>query len=160
MQIYLVRHGIAESISSGSDADRDLTEEGRKKLRDVLKTAARAGVAPSLVISSPYRRAVATARIAIDLLDSNSDLVESRALVPDGDVRNVWQEVRTYRDQDSLMLVGHEPLFSSLGAYLLGFPDLAIDFKKGALLAIEVNSFGPHPRGILKWMLTARLANG
>jgi hypothetical protein len=37
-------------------------------------------------------------------------------------------------------------------------PDLYIDFKKGALLAIEMPAVGPQPRGILKWMLTARLA--
>jgi phosphohistidine phosphatase len=51
MELYLLRHGIAEDHSpSGRDQDRRLTEEGRDKLRKVLKRAAAAGVVPSLII--------------------------------------------------------------------------------------------------------------
>jgi len=40
MQIYLLRHGIAEDAKPGQpDADRALTAEGRDKLRRVLKRA-------------------------------------------------------------------------------------------------------------------------
>ena len=40
MEIYLLRHGIAEDRSAtGRDADRRLTEEGRAKLRRVLERA-------------------------------------------------------------------------------------------------------------------------
>ena len=63
MEIYLLRHGIAESRAP-SDAERDLTEEGRQKVREVTRMAARAGVSPALVLSSPYRRALETAKIA------------------------------------------------------------------------------------------------
>ena len=36
MEIYLLRHGIAENHSpTGRDSDRSLTEEGRAKLRCV-----------------------------------------------------------------------------------------------------------------------------
>ena len=157
MDIYLLRHGIAESHAA-SDAERDLTAEGRKKVREVMAVARRAVDHPVVIVSSPYRRAMATARIAAEVLDYSDPIQESRALVPEGDVRAVWDEVRLQPGRKSLMLVGHQPMFSSLGAYLLGMPDLYIDFKKGALLAIEMPAVGPQPRGILKWMLTARLA--
>jgi phosphohistidine phosphatase len=56
------------------------------------------------------------------------------------------------------MLVGHDPLFGQLAGYLLGTPELQIDFKKGAVLRIDFDSFGPKPRGILRWFLTPKLA--
>jgi phosphohistidine phosphatase len=158
MQIYLLRHGIAESVSTtGLDADRELTEPGRQKVRQVVKAAGRAGIAPTLIISSPYRRALATAKIAADLL--GGELVESRTIEPGGDPQTVWEEIRVHKGEESLMLVGHEPLFSALGAYLLGAPEIHIDFKKSALMAIEIPEFGALPRGILKWMLTAKLCD-
>jgi phosphohistidine phosphatase len=159
MQIYLLRHGIAEASSaSGADADRELTDEGREKVRSVAKAAARAGVAPSLVITSPYRRALETARIAVEALKYPGELVRSNALTPASDPSAVWDEIRTHRDEAAILLVGHEPLFSSLSAYLLGAPGLDVDFKKGAILAVEISGFGPRPQGVLRWMLTARLA--
>jgi phosphohistidine phosphatase SixA len=41
MQIYLLRHGIAEDAKPGHpDSERPLTDEGRDKLRRVLKPRA------------------------------------------------------------------------------------------------------------------------
>lgn len=157
MEIYLLRHGIAEAHAA-SDSERDLTGEGREKLRHVLRVAANAGVKPSLILSSPYKRALATAKIAADALDYKGEIARTNGLLPDASPEEVWQEIRVHRTEDSLLLAGHEPLFSALGAYLLGVPQLTIDFKKGALLAIEMPEFGARPKGILKWLLTAKLA--
>lgn len=160
MQIYLLRHGIAEAASPGmADADRALTSEGKKKVRDLARMAAAAvGVKPALVLSSPYERAVTTARIAAEEFGFKDDLVTTKALLPEARPEAVWDEIRAHREEESILLVGHEPLFSALGAYLLGAPQLQIDFKKGALLCLEAESFGPQPRGVLKWFVTARFA--
>ena len=64
MRIYLLRHGIAEEGIGKRDSERALTDEGKKKLRDLLNLAKHAGVEPSLVMSSPYRRAQETAEAA------------------------------------------------------------------------------------------------
>jgi len=65
MQIHLGRHGIAEDAKpGGSDAERKLTEEGKQKLRRVLKRARDTGVSPSLIATSPLVRAAETAEIA------------------------------------------------------------------------------------------------
>ena len=51
MQIYLLRHGIAEDAKPGHpDAERPLTGEGRDKLRRVLKRARVADLDPSLIL--------------------------------------------------------------------------------------------------------------
>ena len=158
MQILLLRHGIAaERAPSGRDADRALTGEGTKKLRLVLGAAKAAGVSPSLILTSPYRRARETAELAAEVLGYTGKIVECPALEPGGSPQEAWQEIRARRDEAAILLAGHEPLFSALTAHLLGAPTLQVDFKKGALVRVDAGSFGPSPRCVLRWMLTPRL---
>ena len=159
MQIYLLRHGIAEEGKPRQpDAERALTDEGREKLRRVLKRARAADVAPGVIISSPYRRAVETADEAVDALGYKGKVVLSPALIPDGSPAGVWDEIRARRDESSILLSSHEPLMSSTVAYLLGAPALMVDMKKAALVRIDCEGFSAAPRGVLKWMLTPALA--
>lgn len=160
MDIYILRHGIAEDGHPGQpDSERALTPEGKKKLRAVLRTASAAGVSPTLILTSPYKRAVQTAQLASEILNYNGDMLRTHALEPGSRPQAVWEEIRVHKDEPSILLAGHEPLFSALTAYLLGSPDLPIDFKKGALACVEVDHFGPEPQAILKWMLTPKLAS-
>jgi phosphohistidine phosphatase len=159
MQIYVLRHGIAEDgAPGGRDADRSLTAEGRKKLREVLRLALRADVSPSLIITSPYLRAVQTAEVAVEVLGYDESLLKAEALVPSSSPEGVWDEIRNHKGLVQLMLVGHEPLLSRVVAYLLGAPSIQVDLKKAALVRIDIDSFGPQPRGMLKWMLVPKLA--
>jgi len=159
MKIYILRHGIAEEAQgSQPDSERALTPEGKKKLRGVLRTANAAGVAPSLILSSPYKRALQTAQIASEVLSYKGDLLQTQTLEPGSHPRVVWDEIRVHKDEAEILLAGHEPLFSRLTAYLLGSQELQIDFKKGALACVEIDSFGAEPHGVLKWMLTPKLA--
>ncbi len=152
MQIYLLRHGIAEDAGPGvPDANRALTSEGKEKLRRVLK---RAAIEPSLILSSPYKRAVETAEIAADVLGYTGKVVRSEALVPNGSPYAVWDELRARREEAAVLLAGHEPLMSSIVAFLLESPALQVDMKKAALVRIDCDRLGPKPGGVLKWMLT------
>ncbi len=159
MQLYLLRHGIAEDGKAGQpDAERALTAEGKKKLRGILKSAREAGVAPTLVVTSPYRRALETAELAVEALEYKGDLLRSAALIPAGKPEEVWDEVRVHKTEAQILLSGHDPLFTYLTGYLLGCPGLTIDFKKGAMVRIDLDRFGASPRGVLKWMLVPKLA--
>jgi phosphohistidine phosphatase len=161
MELYLLRHGIADDRRPGRPDDkRALTDEGRKKLRQVLDRARAAGVAPSLILTSPYVRAVQTAQMAAEVLGYQSTLVHTGALVPGSRPEAAWLEIRDHRDEQAVLLAGHEPLLSELAAYLLGVPGLAIDFKKGALLRLDVDTDARQPRGTLQWLLTPKLAAG
>ena len=62
------------------------------------------------------------------------------------------------KGEAEVLLVGHEPLFSSLTAFLLNSPSLMIDFKKAGIVAIDMTGFGPQPHGVLRWYLTPKLA--
>lgn len=159
MQVYLLRHGIAEEgTSQTGDSDRALTNDGRKKLRQVLTHVAEAGVKIDLVLTSPLKRAVQTAAVAVSCLKSKPETLVCKTLAPGGTVEDVWSEIRVHRDAEALLLVGHNPLFGNLASFLLGAPELHVDFKKGAVMRIDFDALGPKPRGVLHWYLTARLA--
>jgi phosphohistidine phosphatase len=159
MEIYILRHGVAEDGQPGQpDSERALTPDGCKKLRNILRTAAAAGVAPSLILTSPYKRALQTAQLAAEILDYKGELLRTKALEPPAAPKTVWDEIRVHKDQAQILLSGHEPLFSRLTAYLLGSPNLQVDFKKGAIACVEVERFGAEPHGVLRWMLTSKLS--
>ena len=157
MRIYVLRHGIAEEATpGGTDAERALTQEGKRRLRCVLERARRAGVHPDAILTSPLKRAVETAEMASAVLGHKGDLVRTNALVPSSSPDRVWKEIRA-RKAETILLAGHEPLLSLFVAYLLGFPALQVRMKKAALVSIEVENDAPQPHGVLLWMLIPKL---
>ena len=58
----------------------------------------------------------------------------------------------------AILLASHEPLMSSMAAFLLRSPALLVDMKKGAIMRMDCDAFGPEPRCLLKWMLTPALS--
>ena len=159
MQIYLLRHGIAENAAPGTpDSERALTGEGREKLRRVLARAHAAEVAPSLILSSPYRRVLETAEVAVEMLGYPGKVVKTRALVPDASPFDAWDEIRKRPGEPAILLASHEPLMSSFAAFLLASPALLVDMKKAALVRVDCERIGPEPKGVLKWMLTPATA--
>jgi len=155
MEIYLLRHGIAEEAEVGiSDSDRALTVKGERKLREVLERARGAGVDPTVILTSPLLRARQTAQVAGEVLGRRNSLVDCPALEPGASPEQVWEAIRDHKDARSVMLVGHEPQFSALYAYLLNAPSLQVNVKKGSLGRIDVERPGSSPRGVLRWLIT------
>jgi phosphohistidine phosphatase len=158
MELYLLRHGIAEDGRPGDpDSARNLTHEGREKTAAVMAAARRAGAAPTQILSSPYNRAMQTAEIAAKELHRAGEIVRLESLVPHGIPEKVWTDLRDFAHEPAILLAGHEPLLSALVAYLLNAPALRADMKKSALVRIDFESIGAVPRGILRWMLTPKL---
>jgi phosphohistidine phosphatase len=159
VEIYILRHGIAELRRPGRpDRQRALTEDGKAKLRKVLARARKAEVAPSLILTSPYTRAVETAQMAAEVLAYKGEVVRTPALLPGASPPAAWAEIRSRPDERAVLLSGHEPLLSAIGAYLLNAPTLKIDLKKGALVRIDVEQLRGDPQGELKWLLTPKTA--
>jgi phosphohistidine phosphatase len=159
MLIHILRHGIAEQAAGGmKDADRALTEDGAKKLRAVLRLARKAGVSPAVILTSPYRRALQTAELAAQLLEHEGEVIRTKALAPGSRPEDVWEEIRLHRQAGEVLVSGHEPLLGQALSYILGAPSLQVDFKKGAIACVQVDHFNARPRGVLRWMITPRLA--
>jgi phosphohistidine phosphatase len=158
MRIYILRHGIAEDHGKNiDDSKRALTAEGRAKLRLVLERARAAEVAPALILTSPFVRAVQTARLAASLL-GRKPVVATDALLPTASPQDVWREVKTHAEEPSLLLTGHEPLLGETASWLLGSGRTLLDLKKGALLSIAIDNVNQPQRGVLEWLLTPKLA--
>ena len=156
MTIFILRHGKAEPRRSKiADAARDLTGKGRRDVRVVLERARDAGMRVDVVLTSPLRRAVESAAIAMETLDPQPRLIETNSLRPNQPATKVWEKLP---EANTLLLVGHEPQLSSIVVFLLGAPELRIRLKKGALVCIQVEQVSASPRGTLEWMLTPRLA--
>ncbi len=62
--LYLIRHGIAHDQGrDGTDFTRELTDEGREKLRRQARAMQHAGLTPVHIVASPLDRARQTAEV-------------------------------------------------------------------------------------------------
>jgi phosphohistidine phosphatase SixA len=95
-----------------------------------------------------------TADVAVEVLGYQGKVVKTRALVPEASPFDTWEEIRKRPDESAILLASHEPLMSTLAAFLLASPALSVDMKKAALVRIDCDRLGPEPKGVLKWMLT------
>jgi phosphohistidine phosphatase len=159
MEVYILRHGVAEKLGpGGSDAERALTPKGRQKLRQVMRLVRAAAVRPSVILTSPLLRAVQTAEVAAAIFAYRREVVRTNALLPTASPQEVWQELRSRKNEPELLLIGHEPLLSQVVGYLLGAPGLRVELKKAGLVRIQIERFTPAPSGTLQWFLTPKLA--
>jgi phosphohistidine phosphatase len=159
MELYLLRHGIAETRRPGlPDSRRTLTEKGKSRLRAILACARAAKVRPGLVLSSPYARALETAEIAASALGCAKAVVRTEALLPGASPQTMWNEIRSHADAKSVLISGHEPSLSRAASYFLGASWVLVEIKKGALLRLDVDPSQKQPRGTLLWLLTYKLA--
>ena len=158
MELYVLRHGIAEPRREGlAEAKRQITDEGAAKLRLVLKRARSAKVRPTLILTSPYVRAAKSAEMAAEILDCRKRVVRTDALLPSASSEAVWEEIRSHRNERAILLAGHEPQLSQAASYLLGASWDLLELKKGALAYIAIEQFNKQPRGVLRWLLTPKL---
>jgi len=112
VELYLIRHGIAEERSPDLDDEkRELTAKGRDKTQKVAKRLYELGLRFELILTSPLTRARQTAAI-LQTCGLSSQIEESSDLSPEGDFRLwlSWLEKKQMLATDTqLALVGHEP---------------------------------------------------
>jgi phosphohistidine phosphatase len=125
--IWLLRHGDAEDGEGKPDAERDLTEKGQRQARDAGRALKALGVKLDVCLTSPKVRARRTAELACEPLGTP---VEEDSRLAGGD----FDPVELAAGRGEVMLVGHEPDFSSAIALLTGS---RVKMKKGGLAAID-----------------------
>src|SRR3989440_10589324 len=118
MELYLLRHGEADWPDwKKSDHERPLTKHGKKEMREVGKFLERLKVKPALIVTSPLPRASQTAEIAADQLKAK--LRRDESLAPGFGMSELRTVLKRHRAK-SLMLVGHEPDFTTVISGLTG----------------------------------------
>lgn len=151
MEIYLLRHGTADR--NALDADRRLTELGVAEVTEVIKQARLSGLNPSLILSSPYTRALETAQLTARLLDYQQEILTAAALTPESTPQAAWEELRLYSDQPAILTVTHEPLITAVASWMLGSARTEIEFKTATLARIDIETMTARPRGVRRWTI-------
>ena len=156
MDCVLLRHGIAVERDEweGSDADRPLTERGKKRVIQVATGLKRLGVKPTDVLSSPLIRAIETAKIAHHSLQVSSAVQIVDALLPDAAPARLLSILHNLPAESCVLCVGHEPHLGMLASVMLvGKPSTAFPFKKAGACLIELPVHAKPGHGILRWWM-------
>jgi phosphohistidine phosphatase len=162
MELYLVRHAIAEERAPGGrDAERALTPAGKQKMARATEGLRKLEIKPDLILTSPLRRADDTARIVAAGLGGMKIKVLPE-LAPGTDPASVVAALRIYRRLKALALVGHQPGLGYLASLILtGSRDsLDLDLKKGGVACIETGLSSGLRAGVLRWLVTPKLLRG
>jgi phosphohistidine phosphatase len=157
-ELYLVRHGVAEARGDAwpDDAKRPLTEGGVARLRKSARALSRLGVSIDVVLTSPLVRTRQTAEILAAALNPRPTIVNVDALAPGGSQANVLTELEKHVRRGRIGIVGHEPGIGELAARLVGMRH-ALEFKKGGVCRIDVDTLPPRGAGQLRWFLTPKV---
>lgn len=158
MNLYIIRHAIAEELGAHNnqdDSQRELTEKGRAKMYDIAEGLKAFNVELDLILSSPYVRARETAEIVADIFKMKDKLVYSEELTPAGDLGRLIDEVNKKYPVENLAIVGHEPSLSTLVSILLsGQSSLKITMKKGGVCCLFFDKNPSQGGATLEWLLT------
>ena len=151
MQLYFLRHGEADWPGwTKPDDERPLTDFGKKEVRQLGKFLNRLRVKPDLIVSSPLPRALQTAEIAAQQLKTK--LRQDEALEPGFGIGELSTVLKQHPSK-VLMLVGHEPDFSSVISALTG------GFLKMSKAGVALIDIDPETeKGRLLWLFPPKFA--
>jgi phosphohistidine phosphatase len=151
MQLYFLRHGEADWPDwTKPDDERPLTDFGKKEVRQVAKFLDRLKVKPDLIVTSPLPRASQTAEIAAEQLKTK--LRQDEALEPGFGISELGTVLKRHRSK-VLMLVGHEPDFTTVISALTG---ASLKLSKAGVALLEVDP--ESEEGKLLWLFPPKLA--
>jgi phosphohistidine phosphatase len=124
--IYLLRHGDAEE-GMGDDASRRLTLKGERQARAAGEALAALGIEPDACLTSPKVRSADTAKLACETLGLEPEVADELRGGP-------FDSTDLAAGRGDVLLVGHEPDFSSEVARLTG---AHVKLRKGGLAVVD-----------------------
>jgi len=136
MHLFVIRHAIAEDAAPGQDdASRELTNDGEKQYKKVVRGMRTLGIAFDRVLTSPWARAVRTAELSRSICDQAPIRTDLLIQSPRSELLAQIAELG-----EDTAVVGHEPWLTELVAWL-AFGDTrhgeAIALKKGGVVWLE-----------------------
>jgi phosphohistidine phosphatase len=157
-RLFIVRHAIAEERGEAypDDTQRPLSSKGIERFQKVVRGLKALDVSLDCVLSSPLVRARQTADLLVAGLRGRPEIVEVKALAPDGTYRELCAELAKLTRFSSIALVGHEPSIGELTARLIGSKP-ALEFKKGAVCCVEPDTLPPAGPGRLVWFVPPKM---
>lgn len=119
-RLILCRHAKSSWANPGQDdVDRPLNERGERNAPEMGRRLRERGELPALVVSSPARRALATARlIAAELGIAREDIVIEDALYEASVATWLTVIAALPAGADAVLMVGHNPTLTELANLL------------------------------------------
>lgn len=130
--LLIMRHGKSDWTSEAkSDFDRPLATRGRKAVKRMCGWMIGEGIRPDLVISSPANRARQTAlRVCKELGIDGTNILWDPSIY-EAELGALFRVLSECRGEDqSVMLIGHNPSLEALVRYLSGAEVGAIEATK------------------------------
>ncbi len=159
-RLVLLRHGKSDwGAGSATDHDRPLAPRGARAAKTMGRLLAAAEAQPDLVVTSSAVRAHKTAELAAAAGGWDGAIQVERTLYGAAPTE-VIRLVRGINDAvGALMLVGHEPTWSSLASLLTGGSRVRVATATAVGVDLAVGAWaqvGPDC-GELAWLLPPRL---
>jgi len=153
MELYVLRHGQSAPRAEwdGDDATRPLTEAGVSSLAHAAWTMARLKVEPDVLITSPVERAQRTAEIVAPVLGLEGKLSTADSLGRGFGMKDLRRLLRKHPRAESIMLVGHNPEFTSIIHKLTG---AHVVLSKGGLARVHLSARKSRSAELV-WLLQA-----
>ncbi len=163
MLLYFIRHGIAidreDPNRPEEDAKRPLTAAGEERTREAMEGLRALKVAPGALISSPFVRALQTAKIAAKVFRVPAEKIRTtRALEPEEEPAKIFEELAGLTVKEVLCF-GHAPHLDRAIAHAVGARACITGLKKSGAACIEMAAVNPG-RGELLWLATPRMLRG
>lgn len=153
MNLYLIRHSIAENISlDKKDFDRELTSEGKSVIAKTSQAWKNYINQLDIVLSSPLTRAVQTAEIISSNLQTNQNLIKDNNLGT-GSRTSDLIELLNSLDYENVAVVGHQPDLSIHINNFCGTGSFNLVFPPAALAKIEFDNSIKYGRGKLIYFI-------
>ena len=158
LELYLVRHAIAAERGPKypDDRKRPLTAEGIKRFKDAVRGLVALGFELDVILTSPLTRAEETATLLSTGFKKRVPMEPLEALAPGGKPAAIVEAIRVQAKRHRrIALVGHEPDLGEFAAKLLAARG-HVEFRKGAVCAIDVDGATPGGPGTLRFLLPPR----
>ena len=161
--LLLFRHAKSDwDADFDHDHDRPLSKRGLRAAKQMGSYLSAIGSPPARVVTSSAVRAVKTVELAAAAGRWKCEVeVDDRLYEADpGQVLNLIQEQSD--PTDPLMLVGHEPAFSTIASLLIGGGHLHMPTAAVARIEFDADRWADvkAPDGRLVWLITPKLLAG
>ncbi len=138
--LLLMRHATPESVTrpGGRDRDRPLTDVGLQEAAAIGRMIKDTEFIPDIILASSAKRTSQTAKALAEALAKDSIAIHETSVLYGGGEDSYLTEIVTLPDSiETALVIGHNPVISSLAQRLRGTGEPLGYFQPGALALLS-----------------------